>query len=99
MSPSKSLGLLLKEHRERSGMTLFDLAEKIGKPSIQFVCDVESGRRPFPPGKLMAWAKAVHVLPDIIYAHLMSLESSRIERLSGYRSPGKFIPAVENHAR
>lgn len=91
MTHSVSLGRLLKENRERKILALLDVATQVGV-SIQFICDVESGRRPFPATKLKEWSSALGILPDVIVGYLLSEGIDRLERHSGYQIQYKIVP-------
>lgn len=81
---SPQLGRLLKETREKQNLTLQMVATRIGS-SVQFVCDVESGRKGFPPAKLRNWSAALNIIPDLIIAQLISQSVDQLERWSGYK--------------
>ena len=96
--PSASLGRLLKEYRERKGLTLFEMAKEIGGPSIQFVCDVESGRRPFPETRLKRWSSALGIDPVVVGGFLISKAVSDIERRSGCDLYVQVVPKNKNYS-
>ena len=82
--PSARLGSLLKDGREAKGLTLLELGKKIDQ-SPQHIWDVENGVRPFPAAKIVPWARALGILPDLIYIHLLTQEGERLKRLSGLK--------------
>lgn len=90
-NPSPRLGLLLKRAREQKGMTLAELANKI-EYSLQHICDVECGRRPFPASKMIPWARTLGIMPDLIYINMLTLEGDRLQRLSGIKLDYDVIP-------
>lgn len=61
MSRSVSLGKYLATARENAGLTLRELAHRVGL-SAPFMCDVEHDRRRFPPSH---WPSLVHAIPGV----------------------------------
>lgn len=88
---SVTLGRELRELREKLGLTLSDVAVRLGV-SVQYVCDVESGRKSFPPAKLKAWAEVLRIMPDLIVAQLLAQEVTRLERQSEYKITYRVVP-------
>jgi len=95
--PNMSLGRHLKEYRERKGMTLLELAEKVDS-TMQYVCDVESGRRPLRYERIGPWAKALGIEPFHIGVYLLSQEKDDIEKRSGIRFDIDILPKGAPHS-
>jgi transcriptional regulator with XRE-family HTH domain len=80
--PNPSLGKLLKEYRERKGMALIELAEKIDS-TMQYVCDVESGRRPLRPERIEVWALGLGIDSIIIKGYVVADFVNQLSKRSG----------------
>jgi transcriptional regulator with XRE-family HTH domain len=82
--PSANLGIILRENREKKGLILLDVANKLGT-SVQYVCDVEHGRKRMTYKLLKPWSKLIQVDPKDVLAFMVSEELDEAERQTGVR--------------
>lgn len=61
-----SFRAVMREKREKKGMTQVDLAKTIGK-SPQLICDIENGRKNPGSNTLIAIAKELNISLDEIF--------------------------------
>lgn len=85
----KEAGQLLKQMREKQGLTQRELAEKVGFEYYTFIAQIESGRGRIPPERYEAYARALEMpsrdfvrtllryYDPVTYAHLFDEDSSR----------------------
>lgn len=62
----KKFGTMLRELREKRGLTQADVSTKLGYTSPQFVSNIERGITSFPEGKVKMFAKVLQVNPEAL---------------------------------
>lgn len=67
-----AFGKMLRNARLKREISLTDLARQMGV-SIQFICDVEGGRKALPPKHLDDWAIALGEDPDLMAVAIASI--------------------------
>jgi transcriptional regulator with XRE-family HTH domain len=89
---SFTVGKVLKSTREKKDLRLIDVASRVGL-SVQYICDVESGRRAFPADKVEPWAIALGMPVDVLIGYLLSEAVDHLERKLGRKVPYRVLPA------
>ena len=88
---SQRFGKILKSSREKQGLTLSDVVAG-SSMSVQYLCDVENGRRPLNDTLITHIARKLNQHPDTIGAYLMSEMKANMERRSGIKFDLVILP-------
>ena len=89
--PNQNVGRVLKEMREREGVTLAELAKET-ESTPQYISDVEAGRRPFPPRLMKTWSKTLSLDIDTVMAYILADKLSDYEKRGGFKCCVKIVP-------
>jgi transcriptional regulator with XRE-family HTH domain len=77
---NKELGLLLKEHREKVGITQQELADMLGYSSSQFISNFECGIYIPPLKKLRTIVHILRMDPEQVLEIILRKEKSLLEK-------------------
>ncbi len=76
---------MLRELREKAGLTQAELAHKIGYTSPQFISNIERGVSSLPPSKFKRISKLLDVrIEKLISFHVSEIEDRLNDKFGGY---------------
>jgi len=93
--PSRKLGNLLKESREKKGLTLLQIAQ-VTDSTAQYICDVEHGRKRMTYELVKPWSQALGIEPAVVLSFILSEKQSEAERRSGVKLDFRYAPKSQS---